>query len=81
MNSNTINLSHKTKLNDLKIGTLNVCGIKNRVNFPDFVELISKYDVYCCTECKIDSYDEICIDNYTFLKQPRKQALCDDLVG
>jgi hypothetical protein len=53
---------------------LNVCGIKNRVNFPDFVELISKYDVFCCTECKIISYDELCIDNYTFLKQPRKQA-------
>jgi hypothetical protein len=70
VNSNTINLSHKTKLNDLKIGTLNVCGIKNRVKFPDFVEPISKY-VFCCTECKID---EICIDNYTFLKQPRKQA-------
>lgn len=52
------------------IGTLNVCGIKSRIKYPDFIVEIMKYDM-----CKIDEYDDIVTDDYQFLKQSRKQTV------
>ena len=34
---------------------------------------MSNFDILCCSECKVDDYDEIELKNYTFYSQPRKQ--------
>ena len=57
----------------IKIGSLNVCGLINRLKIPEFVELINKYDIFVCSECKIDNLDVINVNGYSFLSQPRKQ--------
>jgi len=57
----------------IKIGTLNVCGLKSRVNCPEFVNLIEQYSIFCVAETKLDKYDEINIPNYTFFSKPRAE--------
>lgn len=39
--SNTNYISSSTNVNELKIGTFMVSGIKTRVNVPEFTELMS----------------------------------------
>lgn len=36
--------------------------------------MIKNLDIFCCTECKIDQYDDITLENHHFVKQIRKQA-------
>ena len=37
---------------NLKIASLNVCGIKSRSEFPDFCSCIQKFDICWCSETK-----------------------------
>ncbi len=57
----------------LKLGSLNVCGLKRRSNFPEFISLIHDYDIFLVSESKLDQYDVIKIDGYTYINIPRKQ--------
>ena len=50
----------------LKFASLNVCGLKRRVLFPEFSDLVSKYDVFCVCETKFDKYDDINLPGYVF---------------
>ena len=36
--------------NGLCIGSLNVCGLKRRIHYPEFIETIKKFDVICMSE-------------------------------
>ena len=54
-------------------GSLNVCGIKRKMSYPELCELICKYDLFCITETKIDSHDNITLSGYKFLAQSHKQ--------
>ena len=58
---------------NFKIGTLNVCGLKRRLKYPEFVKLIRQYSILCVTETKIDESDIISAPNYTIhlLSKPR----------
>ena len=67
LNENVRNLKH------INIGSLNVCGLKRRLHYLEFQSLISKYDVFCVQEAKLDNVDVISMPNYTFLSQTRKQ--------
>ena len=58
---------------NISIGTLNVCGLKTRSNYPEFIDLINKFDIFCVTETKLDIYDNISIPNYNLLSKVRKQ--------
>ena len=49
-----------------------MCGLLNRLNVPECVELAITFDICCCTECKIDSHDDVTIDGFTFIGQPRR---------
>ena len=55
----------------LKIGTINVCGLKSKMNYPEFTKFIEQYDIVCILETKLDKYDKIEMPNYTFLSKPR----------
>ena len=69
----TENISTPGKSKPLKIGCLNVCGIKNRLNYQEFTDMIECYDLFCCNETMLSDLDIIRLDNYTFLSQTRKQ--------
>ena len=56
------------------IGTLNVCGLKRRSLYPEFVDLIKRYDISCALETKLDSTDIITLQGYQFINCPRKQS-------
>lgn len=53
---------------NLKIGTLNVCGLKKRLKYPEFVKLIEQYSILCVVETKIDESDIVNVPNYTFFR-------------
>ena len=60
-------------LNNISIGFLNVCGLKRRLQYPDFCQFIQKYDIICFAETKLDQADVISCNGYTFYSQPRRQ--------
>ena len=60
---------------NLKIGALNVCGLKSRINCPEFIQLIEQYSILCVSETKLDIYDLIEIPNYTFYSKPRSEQV------
>lgn len=62
-------------IENLKCGSLNVCGLKRRVNYPEFRDLIQNHDLFCVNETKLDQYDLINISGYTFLSKCRKRFL------
>jgi exonuclease III len=37
----------------------NVCGLKRRIQYPEFLELVNDYDILCFVETKTDDVDEI----------------------
>ena len=57
----------------LKCGSLNVCGIRRKLQYPEFRELISNYDLFCVTESKLDNYDIVDVPGYKFISQTRRQ--------
>ena len=44
---------------DLKILCLNVCGLRKRLEYPEFIELTNDYDICCFQETKTDDYDSL----------------------
>lgn len=59
--------------NGLKIGSLNVCGLKHRLQYPDFTDYIHDFDLFTVLETKLDKYDVISMPGYRFIAQSRKQ--------
>ncbi|XP_053405613.1 uncharacterized protein LOC128558990 [Mercenaria mercenaria] len=68
----TLNESNGT-LHTLSIAALNVCGLKRRSLYPEFVNLVKSHDIFLLSETKVDEHDIIDIDGYTFFSKPRKQ--------
>lgn len=47
--------------NKLKVGSLNVCGLKRCINYQKLVNFIKEYDIFCVQETKLDTFDIISI--------------------
>lgn len=60
-------------MTELSLSALNVCGLKRRLNYPDFIEYIQKHDFSCVCETNTDSTDIVDIDGYIFLSKHRSQ--------
>ena len=58
---------------NLKFGYLNVCGLKQRLEYPEFIEFIENYDIICLAETHSDQCDIIEINNYTYISKPRSK--------
>ena len=69
--------SSYNQLNDnkrsFKFASLNVCGLKRRAEYPEFIEFVKKYDLVCFSETKIDATDIISFPGFCCYDQPRKQ--------
>ena len=50
----------------LTLASLNVCGLKRRLMYPEFKKLVNKYDIFGAVETKLDVYDVIELENYIF---------------
>ena len=65
---------------DLKIGSLNVRGLLRKVEYPDFLEVLKPFDVFCVGETFLDGTENITIPGYDFISKPRK-AKCNRKSG
>lgn len=58
---------------DLRVLSLNVCGVKNKLSYDEFTNLINKHDIVGLTEPKTDDTDGIEIPGFvTFMKNRKK---------
>jgi len=61
---------NKTVINIL---TINVCGLKRRIQYPEFLELVNDYDILCFVETKTDDVDEIDLPGFIIKMKNRFQ--------
>lgn len=54
--------------------TLNCCGIRTKLNYPEFHELVNDFDVLCLVETKTDDLDEIIIPG--FITKFKNKSIC-----
>ncbi|CAG2216686.1 unnamed protein product [Mytilus edulis] len=59
---------------DLNILCLNCCGIKSRVNYPEFKDIIDNHEIVCLVETKTDDIDVINLPGYEFKMKNRKKV-------
>ena len=59
--------------NFLRIVCLNCCGIKTRLQYPEFRNLIQSYDIVCFVETKTDDIDIITLPGYKFVMKNWKK--------
>ena len=52
--------------------SLNVCGLKSKLNCPEFISLINQYDIIGVQESKLDDVDSIAINGYSIYTKNRK---------
>lgn len=60
---------------DLWVLLLNVCGVKNKFNYDEFVNLINKYDIVGLIEIKMDDIDKIEIFGFVIFMKNRKKLM------
>ena len=59
--------------NQLKILSLNVCGLITKSNYPEFIELIQNYDIIGIQESKTDDCDFVNIPGYNVYLNNREK--------
>lgn len=57
----------------LKILTLNVCGLSSKLQIPEFIDLINCYDIIGIQESKTDDCDDIHIPGYSITYNNRQE--------
>ena len=67
------NQSNDFQSYNIKIGSLNVCGLKRRLEYPDFTKYFENYDILCFMETMLDDNDIISLPGFSIISQPRKQ--------
>ena len=58
--------------NNIKIVSLNVCGLAARLRCPEFISFLQKYDIIGLQETKTDVTDDIYIPGYKVHIRHRK---------
>lgn len=61
--------------NNIKLLSLNVCGLMSKQNCPDFIEYINNYDIIGLQETKMDDLDTVHIEGYKVFVKNRKSVL------
>ena len=61
----------QTSLENINILSLNVCVLRSKMRSPDFELSISKYELICLMETKLDDLVQIIIDGFTTLTNNR----------
>ena len=50
-----------------------MCGLKRRLNYPEFINYIEKHDFVCVTETNTDSSDIVDLNGFTYFSKHRTQ--------
>lgn len=72
--NNSSYVDDNSQIKGICLGCLNVCGLKRRLEYPEFNAFINQHDILCLAETKLDDTDIISVDQYTFYSKPRRQA-------
>lgn len=56
----------------LKISSLNVCGLRSKLLFPELTKFVSSNDIVGFQETKTDKIDDIVLDDYILYFKHRK---------
>ena len=65
----------------LTIGSINVCGLKRRAEYPEFSDILSKYDLLCVTETKLGQTDVVSVPGYTFSPSTANRNILESRVA
>ena len=60
---------------NIKLCSLNVCGVKQKLKYPEFNEFIQKFDIIGLSETKLCEYDTLHVDDYSIYYSSRVK--CD----
>ena len=52
---------------------INTCGLRSKLDYPEFVELIHSYGIIGVQETKLDDIDSIQLPGYEIICQNRKK--------
>ena len=66
-NTNSSDGAYKKIKNNIICGLLNACGLKRKIEVPEFCSLIENFDIFCVSETKLDPIDIINVEGYNFL--------------
>ena len=58
----------------LKLGSLNVCGLKSKLNLGIFDTYVNNFDILCLCETKTHESDSFYIPNYKFIQTIKKNV-------
>ena len=72
-NSPSVQCAAENTYHDLKLLSLNVCGLKSKLKIPEFIETVNSYDIVALQESKLDDVDNIEVPGYTVFCQKRKK--------
>ena len=62
-----------TDIGNLNILSLNCCGVKLRLQYPEFCHLVCNQDIICLQETKTDDLDTIELPGYIFKMKNRQK--------
>ena len=57
-----------------------MCGLRRKIRYPDFTELVSQFDIFCVSKTKLDDYDFINIDGYDFSRNAENKSIYASVV-
>jgi hypothetical protein len=67
------NYNRKSCVNKvLNLLSLNCCGLKSKLNYPEFHEFVNTFDILCFVESKTDDLDEIVLPGFLIKMKNRK---------
>ena len=70
----TINLHKANDSASVKFCSFNVNGLKHRINYPEFTDFVSNFDILCLSETHLDDTDIVDIADYSFISKNRSHA-------
>lgn len=56
-----MNIDSQLNGKNLILGTLKVCGLKKRLDYPEILTTVFSYDILCIAETKLDNTDVISV--------------------
>ena len=69
----SLNSSIENENKKVRVMCLNCCGIKTRLQYPEFISLIQSNDIMCLVETKTDDIDIIDCPGYKFNMKNRRK--------
>lgn len=70
----TIVTNKSTLISKFGMCSINVCGIKLKLNYPEFIQFINIFDIVGVQESKLDNLDSICVPCFSVFVNNRTES-------